>query len=166
MAGNAGAAFEESCRDITRLLELHGDVGGDQRGRRYGVEVLKALRRLSAPKGDHGRRCGTGVVGARTAGFSTREARLWGEAPSLVRERERSPVTERNVGSGSTTQTYLSGTRSGLSGQEGTGNPPYSPPFRRPSPRAVPGPCRSRNRRRGWSDLQPASGRRVPRRPR
>jgi hypothetical protein len=32
--------FQSSCKDVDRLLEIHGDVSGDAPGRKYGVEVL------------------------------------------------------------------------------------------------------------------------------
>jgi hypothetical protein len=40
MASKARAAFDKNAKDIERLLEFHADKGGQQRGRRYGLEVL------------------------------------------------------------------------------------------------------------------------------
>jgi hypothetical protein len=40
MASNARKAFDESCDDIDRLLEIHRDLGGDSPGRRRRLEVL------------------------------------------------------------------------------------------------------------------------------
>ena len=40
MASNARAAFDSNAEDIKRLLEIHGDLGGDAKGRRYNLEVL------------------------------------------------------------------------------------------------------------------------------
>ncbi len=40
MASKAIGAFDENVRDIDKLLELHGAEGGDQPGRRFGLEVL------------------------------------------------------------------------------------------------------------------------------
>jgi hypothetical protein len=40
MESNAKRAFDENCKDIERLLEFHQEVGGEERGRRYGLEVL------------------------------------------------------------------------------------------------------------------------------
>ena len=40
MPSKARAAFDENCRDVDKLLEIHADIGGDQVGRRWGLEVL------------------------------------------------------------------------------------------------------------------------------
>ncbi len=40
MASKARKAFDESCDDIDRLLEIHGDFGGSGPGRRVRLEVL------------------------------------------------------------------------------------------------------------------------------
>jgi hypothetical protein len=40
LASKARAAFDKSAKDVERLLEIHGDVGGDAQGRRFGLEVL------------------------------------------------------------------------------------------------------------------------------
>lgn len=40
MASNARKAFDANLKDIERLLELHSQEGGDQPGRRFGLEVL------------------------------------------------------------------------------------------------------------------------------
>lgn len=40
MASNARVAFDKSAQDVQRLLEIHADVGGDAKGRRFGLEVL------------------------------------------------------------------------------------------------------------------------------
>jgi hypothetical protein len=40
MASKARSAFDQNAADIQRLLDLHQRVGGDSRGRRYGLEVL------------------------------------------------------------------------------------------------------------------------------
>lgn len=40
MASLARKAFDENVKDIERLLELHNQIGGNQKGRRYGLEVL------------------------------------------------------------------------------------------------------------------------------
>ena len=40
MASKARKAFDENAADIVRLLEIHGDLGGDAPGRRYRLEVL------------------------------------------------------------------------------------------------------------------------------
>lgn len=40
MASQARLAFNNSAEDIERLLEIHGDLGGDERGRRHRLEVL------------------------------------------------------------------------------------------------------------------------------
>ena len=40
MTSEARKAFDQNAKDIKRLLELHGQIGGDQKGRRYGLEVL------------------------------------------------------------------------------------------------------------------------------
>lgn len=40
MASKARKAFGKNAADISRLLEIHTDLGGDARGRRYRLEVL------------------------------------------------------------------------------------------------------------------------------
>ena len=40
MPSKARAAFDENAQDVDRLLEIHSDVGGDAKGRRFGLEVL------------------------------------------------------------------------------------------------------------------------------
>lgn len=40
MASAARKAFDKNVKDIERLLELHNQIGGAQKGRRYGLEVL------------------------------------------------------------------------------------------------------------------------------
>ena len=40
MASAARRAFDQNVEDIERLLELHEQIGGTQRGRRHGLEVL------------------------------------------------------------------------------------------------------------------------------
>lgn len=40
MSSQARAAFDENVKDINKLLELQAAEGGDQPGRRYGLEVL------------------------------------------------------------------------------------------------------------------------------
>lgn len=40
MPSKARAAFDENVKDIDKLLALHAIEGGDQPGRRYGLEVL------------------------------------------------------------------------------------------------------------------------------
>jgi len=40
MASSAQQAFDLNVKDVERLLEIHADVGGDAKGRRYGLEVL------------------------------------------------------------------------------------------------------------------------------
>jgi hypothetical protein len=40
MASKARHAFDESCLDINRLLEIHSQLGGSGQGRRYQLEVL------------------------------------------------------------------------------------------------------------------------------
>ena len=40
MASKARKAFDRNVQDVERLLEIHGDVGGDAQGRRFGLEVL------------------------------------------------------------------------------------------------------------------------------
>ncbi|WP_157571497.1 HEPN domain-containing protein [Nocardioides alkalitolerans] len=40
MASKARKAFNTSCEDIDRLLEIHGSIAGDQPGRKHQVEVL------------------------------------------------------------------------------------------------------------------------------
>lgn len=40
MASRARRAFDQSCTDIDRLLEIHSDLGGSGPGRRHRLEVL------------------------------------------------------------------------------------------------------------------------------
>lgn len=40
MASQARKAFDESSKDILRLLEIHSNLGGEKKGRRYKLEVL------------------------------------------------------------------------------------------------------------------------------
>lgn len=40
MASKARQAFDRNVKDVERLLEIHADVGGDAKGRRFGLEVL------------------------------------------------------------------------------------------------------------------------------
>lgn len=40
MPSKARTAFDENVQDINKLLQLHAAEGGDQPGRRYGLEVL------------------------------------------------------------------------------------------------------------------------------
>jgi hypothetical protein len=40
MPSKAIEAFHESCKDVDRLLEIHKDLGGTAKGRRYQLEVL------------------------------------------------------------------------------------------------------------------------------
>jgi hypothetical protein len=40
MASKARKAFDQSCLDIDRLLQIHGQLGGAAAGRRYQLEVL------------------------------------------------------------------------------------------------------------------------------
>ena len=40
MSSNARKAFDQNAGDIKRLLEIHRDLGGDARGRRFRLEVL------------------------------------------------------------------------------------------------------------------------------
>jgi hypothetical protein len=40
MPSQARRAFDQSCEDIDRLLEIHSDLGGDSPGRRRRLEVL------------------------------------------------------------------------------------------------------------------------------
>lgn len=40
MPSKARAAFDKNAQDIERLLDIHLDVGGDAKGRRFGLEVL------------------------------------------------------------------------------------------------------------------------------
>lgn len=40
MASQARSAFDQNAKDIKRLLSIHADIGGDSKGRRYGLEVL------------------------------------------------------------------------------------------------------------------------------
>jgi RiboL-PSP-HEPN len=40
VASKARKAFDESCGDIHRLVEIHSELGGSGQGRRYQVEVL------------------------------------------------------------------------------------------------------------------------------
>ena len=32
--------FDQNARDVDRLIQIHADVGGDEKGRRFGLEVL------------------------------------------------------------------------------------------------------------------------------
>lgn len=40
MPSKARRPFDANCKDVNRLVELHGQVGGSGPGRRYGLEVL------------------------------------------------------------------------------------------------------------------------------
>lgn len=40
MPSKAREAFEDNCKDVERLMEIHVDVSGDGPGRKHGVEVL------------------------------------------------------------------------------------------------------------------------------
>lgn len=40
MASEARRAFDKNAEDIERLLDLHSEKGGSERGRRFGLEVL------------------------------------------------------------------------------------------------------------------------------
>jgi hypothetical protein len=40
VVSKARAAFDDNCKDIDKLLDVHGDVTGTNRGQRYGLEVL------------------------------------------------------------------------------------------------------------------------------
>lgn len=40
MGSNARRSFDENCKDIDKLLQVHKDLTGNKRGRRYEVEVL------------------------------------------------------------------------------------------------------------------------------
>jgi hypothetical protein len=40
LPSKARTAFDRSAQDVERLLKIHGDVGGDAQGRRFGLEVL------------------------------------------------------------------------------------------------------------------------------
>lgn len=40
MPTDARKAFDNNCEDIRRLLDIHANVGGDAKGRRWGLEVL------------------------------------------------------------------------------------------------------------------------------
>jgi hypothetical protein len=40
MASKARRAFDQNAKDVERLLEIHQDLGGDARGRRYRLDVL------------------------------------------------------------------------------------------------------------------------------
>jgi hypothetical protein len=40
MPSKARKAFDANLEDVHRLLKIHADVGGDAKGRRYGLEVL------------------------------------------------------------------------------------------------------------------------------
>src|SRR6266566_4922218 len=40
MASEARKAFDESLTEVSRLMEIHGQLGGDKRGRRHQLEVL------------------------------------------------------------------------------------------------------------------------------
>lgn len=40
MPSKSRTAFTDNAKDVERLLEIHSDVGGDAKGRRFGLEVL------------------------------------------------------------------------------------------------------------------------------
>jgi len=40
MPSNSEKKFKANCKDIHRLMEIHSDMAGEDRGRKYGVEVL------------------------------------------------------------------------------------------------------------------------------
>lgn len=40
MVSLARKRFDENCGDVTRLLEIHGQIAGDAPGRKYRLEVL------------------------------------------------------------------------------------------------------------------------------
>ncbi|HEX4054390.1 MAG TPA: HEPN domain-containing protein [Tepidisphaeraceae bacterium] len=40
MASASKASFEKNCRDVSRLIEIHGELTGKKAGRRAGVEVI------------------------------------------------------------------------------------------------------------------------------
>ncbi len=40
MPSKARIAFDENAEDVARLLEIHAEIGGDDKGRRFGLEVL------------------------------------------------------------------------------------------------------------------------------
>lgn len=40
MPSQARAAFDKNAQDVELLLQIHSDVGGDAKGRRFGLEVL------------------------------------------------------------------------------------------------------------------------------
>ena len=40
MPSKSRAAFDKNAQDVDRLLQIHADVGGDAKGRRFGLEVL------------------------------------------------------------------------------------------------------------------------------
>jgi hypothetical protein len=40
LASKARRAFDKNAEDVERLLKIHADIGGDAKGRRYGLEVL------------------------------------------------------------------------------------------------------------------------------
>jgi hypothetical protein len=40
LASKARRAFDKNANDVRRLLDIHADIGGDAKGRRYGLEVL------------------------------------------------------------------------------------------------------------------------------
>jgi hypothetical protein len=40
LPSKARTAFNKNAQDVERLLVIHGDVGGDAKGRRFGLEVL------------------------------------------------------------------------------------------------------------------------------
>lgn len=40
MGSRARKAFDENIEDVERLLKIHGEIGGEEKGRRYGLEVL------------------------------------------------------------------------------------------------------------------------------
>jgi hypothetical protein len=40
LPSKARTAFDENAKDVTRLLEIHAEIGGDDKGRRFRLEVL------------------------------------------------------------------------------------------------------------------------------
>jgi len=40
LSSKARSAFDKNAKDVKRLLQIHADIGGDAKGRRYGLEVL------------------------------------------------------------------------------------------------------------------------------
>lgn len=40
MSSHARKAFSQNIKDVARLLKIHGEIGGNGKGRRYGLEVL------------------------------------------------------------------------------------------------------------------------------